>query len=306
MYAAGTMGEAKRRKRLPCICGTGQPAGDCCWTAHGYHKKPVVVDLHNTGLTGKHDRCYMSATGACDTKISGEHLISHSVLKALAEKQVEVSGTPWLKPGDKKMLPFSALTTNALCQRHNSLLSPIDSVGAALFEAIQKCGTTDTGPGLLFLLSGHDVERWMLRSLAIFGVSGNFAIDGAVIDQNFVDRLRIVELLEDPKQWKKPLGFYLTRGLGHQFWRRDNIQIAPVVKTGGDEIMGITLDLQGLEFALLAADHDVTGTGLDKALYRPAAFVFDMDGTRHRISALVGGRLAPPGRHHHVEEVAGL
>lgn len=98
MYAAGTMGEAKRRKRLPCVCGTGQPAGECCWTAHGYHKKPVVVGLHNTGLTGKHDRCYMSATGACDTKISGEHLISHSVLKVLAEKQVEVSGTPWLSP----------------------------------------------------------------------------------------------------------------------------------------------------------------------------------------------------------------
>ena len=50
-------------------------------------KKPVVVDLHNTSLTGKHDRCYMSATGACDTKISGEHLISHSVLKVLADKQ---------------------------------------------------------------------------------------------------------------------------------------------------------------------------------------------------------------------------
>jgi hypothetical protein len=69
-------------------------------------------------------------------------------------------------------------------------------VGAKLFEAIQTCGTTDTGRGWLFLLSGHDVERWMLRSLAIFGVSGNFAIDGALIDQNFVDRLQIVELLE--------------------------------------------------------------------------------------------------------------
>jgi hypothetical protein len=51
---------------------------------------------------------------------------------------------------------------------------------------------------------------------------GNFAIDGAVIDQNFVDRLRIVELLEDVSKWNKPLGFYLTRGLGHRFWRRDN------------------------------------------------------------------------------------
>ena len=129
------------------------------------------------------------------------------------------------------MLGFGALTANCLCTRHDNLLSPIDTVGAKLFEAIQKCGTTDTGRRRLFLLSGHDVERWMLRSLAIFGVSSNFAIDGAVIDPNFVDRLRIVELLEDVTKWKKPLGFYLTRGLGHQFWRRDNIKIAP----GGED-----------------------------------------------------------------------
>jgi hypothetical protein len=56
-----------------------------------------------------------------------------------------------------------------------------------------------------------------------------------------------------------------------------------VLKTGGDEIICITLDLQRLEFALLVADHDVTGTGLDKKLYRPGAFVFDMGGTKHRI-----------------------
>jgi hypothetical protein len=59
----------------------------------------------------------------------------------------------------------STLNHERRCRRHNSLLSPIDTAGARLFEAIQKCGTTDTGPGLLFLLSGHDVERWMLRSL---------------------------------------------------------------------------------------------------------------------------------------------
>jgi hypothetical protein len=243
----------------------------------------MVVDLHNTGRTGKHGKCYMAATGACDTKISGEHLISRSVLKILAEKQVELSGLPWQKPGDKNMLGFTTLITNALCTSHNSRLSPIDAVGARLFEAIQKCGTTDTGPGLQFLLSGHDVERWMLRTLASFGVSGNFAIDGAVIDRNFVDRLRIIDLMEDVKQWKKPVGFYLTRGLNHQTWRHENIRIAPVVKVGGDEIMGMTLDLQGLEFALLAADQDLAGTGLDKALYRPRAFVFDMNGTRHHI-----------------------
>jgi hypothetical protein len=103
------MGEAKRRKRLPCICGSGDPAGECCWTSHGYHKKSVVVDLRNTGLAGKHDRCYLAAMGTCDTKISGEHLISHGVLKILAEKQVELCGLPWQKPGDKKMLSFNTL-----------------------------------------------------------------------------------------------------------------------------------------------------------------------------------------------------
>jgi Type III restriction enzyme, res subunit len=40
--------------------------------------------------------------------------------------------------------------------------------------------------------------------------------------ERFVDRLRIVELLEGMSKWNKPLGFYLTRGLGHRFWRRDN------------------------------------------------------------------------------------
>jgi hypothetical protein len=275
------MGEAKLRKLAPCICGSDRPAGQCCWMSHGYHKKLADVDLHNTGLTGKHNGCYMAATDGCDTKISGEHLISEGVLKILAEKQIELSGMPWLK-GQKKMPGFGALTANCLCRRHNSLMSPLDNAGAKLFEAIQKCGTTENGRGLLFLLSGHDVERWMLRSLAIFGVSGNFAIDGAVIDQNFVDRLSIIALLEDVEEWKKPIVFYLTRGLGHQFGRRDNIQIAPIVKTGGDKIIGITLDLQGLEFALLAAQH-VTDTGLDKALYRPGAFVFKMGATTHRI-----------------------
>jgi hypothetical protein len=276
------MGEAKRRRLAPCICGTGLPGAQCCWTPYGYQKKPAVLDLHSTGLTGSHVGCYMQATNACDTKLSAEHLISEGVLKVLADKQVEVSGTLWLK-GEKKVLGFAALTAKCLCARHNSLLSPIDTAGARFFEAIQKCGTMDKGPGLLFLLSGHDVERWMLRSLAIFGVSGNFAIDGAVIDQHFVDRLRVVELLEDPAVWRKPMGFYLLRSLGHQFFRRDNVQLAPVVRAGGDEVMGITLDIQGLEFALLAAEHDITGTGLDKALYRLGVFVFDMGGVRHRI-----------------------
>jgi hypothetical protein len=111
----------------------------------------------------------------------------------------------------------------------------------------------------------------------------SLAIDGATIDEAFVDRLRIVALLEDPKLWKKPLGLYLLGGQGHQFTQRADVQLAPLVRKGTDELVGITLDIQGMALALLATDHDTTGTGLDKAFCRPAAFVFDMGGIRHRI-----------------------
>ncbi len=72
-------------------------------------------------MSGRHDGCYLRATEACCTKISGEHLISETVLDVLAEKQVEVSGLPWLK-GETKKLGFAALTSKCLCRTHNSAL----------------------------------------------------------------------------------------------------------------------------------------------------------------------------------------
>jgi len=274
------MGEAKRKRAAPCICGTGLPAEKCCWTSAGYHKKPQVLDLHNTGLTGSHNGCYMRATNGCDTKLSGEHLISEGVLGILADEQIEVSGLPWLK-GKSKTLGFQALTARSLCTRHNSLLSPIDAAGADFFQALQSCGTTASGPGLRFLLSGHDIERWMLRSLAIFGVSRNLAIDGAVIDQQFIDRLRIIELLEGAALWTRPLGLYLLGGPGHQFTQRAHVQLAPLLRKGDGELIGITMNVQGLDLALLATNHDIAGTGLDRGFYRPGSVAFDMGYARH-------------------------
>ena len=139
------MGEANRKRAAPCICGTGLPAEHCCWTSSGYHKAAQKLDLHNTGLIGKHEGCYMQATNSCDTTLSNEHLISESVLKVLADARIEVSGAPWLK-GKSKTLGFPALTARSLCTRHNSLLSPIDEAGARFFGAMRSCGTTLDGP----------------------------------------------------------------------------------------------------------------------------------------------------------------
>src|ERR1700730_4980166 len=144
------MGEAKRKRMLRCPCGSGKPAYTCCMTAQGWYKRPAAVRLHDTGMSGSHDACYLRATQGCCTKISGEHLISETVLSVVAEKQIEISGLPWLK-GKKKILGFGALTSGCLCKTHNSALSPIVTAGGHFFDAIQKCGTGDSGPSHNFL-----------------------------------------------------------------------------------------------------------------------------------------------------------
>lgn len=221
-------------------------------------------------------------TSACSTKISGEHLISHGVLKVLAEKQVELSGLPWQK-GSKKSLGFEALTANCLCTAHNSALSRIDMAGARFFDAIQRCAGIQTGVSQNILLSGHDVERWMLRTLAAMAESRNFAIDGAHLEPNVSERLRIPELLEDVSHWKRPLGMYMMQGANYTLTQRQTLQFSPLLVRETNDTVGILTDIQGLQLGILVAEHDVIGTGLDKAVYRPGSFTFRMAQVTNRI-----------------------
>jgi hypothetical protein len=262
------MGEAKRKRKAPCRCGSGRPAGKCCLGKEGWHKQPEIISLRDTGEFGIHPDCYLRETAACNSKLTGEHLISEGVLKVLAEKQVEVSGFPWLK-GEKKILGFAALTGKVLCRAHNSALSPIDDIGARFFSAIQQCGTTTEGLNLSFLFSGHDVERWLLRTVAALGVSKNFSIDGAQPDDRLVSRLKLTELLEDPAAWKRPLGLYYMDGVNYRFWQRRNIEMMPLLVRGSNDIVGMSIDIQGMKIGVLAAEHDIGGTGFDRAVYRP-------------------------------------
>jgi hypothetical protein len=165
------MGEARRKKARQCICGSGLPAAACCYGDHGWMKKAAFVRIDQTGHLGSHDKCYLNSTKACSDQITKEHLISHSVLKVLAEKFIEISGAPWLKPNEKKVLPFGSLVSNCLCGAHNSALANLDAAAGKFFEAFQRCGTTEVGPPLQFIFNGHDIERWLLKMLAGMAVS---------------------------------------------------------------------------------------------------------------------------------------
>ncbi len=171
------MGESKRRREAvlkgPCPCGSGMPASLCCFNGHDWHKPPVVLGLKTLPPAGRVEKCYMRELGSCVPPISGEHIISDSVCRVLkGEGEFSISGVPWLEAGEEKiMAPPKA---NCLCTKHNSALSPLDAAAHYFFASLKSYLEHDAGSRHA-IISGHDLERWLLKTAKAAAVSRNLA-----------------------------------------------------------------------------------------------------------------------------------
>jgi hypothetical protein len=173
------MGEARRRrlqlKKLPCRCRSNRTASACCFSGRHWHKPPARLGLRALPAGSALDRCYMRELPSCDGPISGEHLISEAVIEVLRDgADFTVSGLPWQEADEEKRLAPSNLTANCLCTRHNSVLSPLDSAAGLLVSSLRECMEASVEP-MPYLFSGHDVERWLLKTLKAMAVSPNLA-----------------------------------------------------------------------------------------------------------------------------------
>ena len=104
----------------------------------------------------------MRSTNNCSTKISGEHYISGTILAEFGN--LRTSGLPWFGPGETRV-GINSLTSNILCTRHNSALSPLDIEGkrmlAAIRDGINHVGRKSLSTRTLFrIVSGEAFELW--------------------------------------------------------------------------------------------------------------------------------------------------
>jgi hypothetical protein len=152
----------------------------------------------------------MRELASCEAPISGEHLISESVIEVLrGDGDFTVSGLPWLEAGEIKKLAPKNLTANCLCTKHNSALSPIDNAAALFFSALRECMEAKTAPNP-YLLSGHDVERWLLKTLKAMAVSGNLARGREKLPGAFQRDIDIIRMLDDHLAWPEASGLYFN------------------------------------------------------------------------------------------------
>lgn len=151
-----------------------------------------------SGENRSHPKCYLRDLNCCSQKITAEHFISHAALRVLAEKKIDVSGFPWMQEGESRSVSFESLTVKRLCAAHNNALSPLDAVAGIFFHAIKECGTNSVGPPRKHLFSGHDIDRWFLKTLAGVASSRNLMSNKERLDGALHESINLAALLENP------------------------------------------------------------------------------------------------------------
>ena len=255
------MGEAKRRKETalngPCPCGSGQTARICCFTGKGWqwHKKPTVLGLRAQPVTQRLEKCYMGELGSCVPPISGEHIVSRSVCQVLmGDGEFSISGVPWLEAGETRII--APPQAKCLCKRHNSALSPLDAAAKRFFESLRSYLEHESGMRHT-LISGHDLERWLLKTAKAAAVSRNLSRGGKRLSGVFTRDTLILDMLDNPTNWPEGAGLYCTMHSGQLTENNVRFQFQPLTNEQ-DDIEALAINIMGFRLVLLLDTPDLT------------------------------------------------
>lgn len=220
-----------------------------------------------------HPKCYLSHTNGCDTKITGEHCISHNLLNKIesVNKTVDVIGLSWLPKDQMTSVGKKALVSNVLCYKHNSELSPLDSAIGTLVEAISRIDAAFLEPdpaALHFKIDGDLVERWIIKTALCLVYSGQIKLK---TDAPYVVKPECGSLLCVPHaRWPDGWGLYVARPAG-KIYHSSSFEIMPKHDPATGELAALGLKLNGIEMNFLMGRPDHRGSFGEQ---RPAALVF--------------------------------
>jgi hypothetical protein len=227
----------------------------------------TVLGLRTLPPAARLEKCYMKDLGSCVAPISGEHLISKAVCRVLmGDGEFSISGVPWLEAGETKII--APPTASCLCKKHNSSLSPLDAAAQYFFASLRSYLEHDAGMRHA-LLSGHDIERWLLKTAKALAVSRNLSRGGERLSGAFARDEEILDMLDDSENWPEGAGLYCTMNAGDLTENTARFQFQPLTNEH-DDIEALAFNIMGFRFVLLLDAHDLTKYPfLSGAKYRP-------------------------------------
>jgi hypothetical protein len=259
-----------------CPCDSGKKASACCRWENRLEPRPHLPP-YRAGRTGTcHAKCYAKTLHDCVTSISKEHYISAILLRRISTRgRIKIHGFPWQGKGWKE-IPISSFCSNILCVQHNSDLSGLDSTVVKLADRLARIDQemlAGNEGAWLWAANGHDIERWLLKTLC--GLIGSGSVlnqDGTVMASDVPDEW--VKILYGLREFPPTWGLYMSGRKGHKkAYEGRKIELAIIWSQG--KLAGITARLGYFDFTLIMTHvPQKRGGELDAdSIYRAASFV---------------------------------
>jgi len=192
---------------------------------------------------------------------------------------VEVSGLGNRKHDEFVSIPIAGFTSNVLCDRHNSALSPLDKVGHRFFRSLRALNAdlrdkTKRPKDRAYLFNGHDIERYILKILCGDGF-GNKMQTLTGRKRGWRPSAQWVRILYGLEPFPQGWGLYLSANIGGTIELDENVLGVRPVTDDADELCGATFKVLGLEFELLMTTPNPAQERYGvNCRYRPAEVIF--------------------------------
>ena len=274
----------------PCPCGADRLYANCCGKLSLQSPYKQIVEFRPPGaLTGYlHPGCYMGWTRNCSNTISSEHFISENVLSILNPKSVRISGAAWIPTGQSLDLPLTGLQANILCTRHNSALSPLDTMAGKLFRAVDGIYDNLGQQGLSRksiwrLFSGEELELWLLKTVLGFFHANVLSQNGRKIAEAQEIMNPAIEAAYRTGYLAEPCGMYVQKNTTTLVQRRV-LDFTSLSDERGERVVGCQLRIGGITTRFII-DPGMTDRDLfiRDYSYRPDYLIYEGRGRRHWI-----------------------
>jgi hypothetical protein len=233
------------------------------------------------------DGCYAACLRDCAGRLSREHYISENLLIRLNDSgRLRVQGFPWQRADASERIPPGALAARILCERHNSDLGALDEVATLLVDRLERVGLeflAGERGDWVWLVNGHDVERWLLKVLVGLVLVGAARRDGG---QSLGTQIPVtwVRCLFGEFSFPSTGGLHVSARLGDQFRATSgSFAFAPIHARGATA--GLRAVLGGMVLMLATCDVPEGATGLlASTVRRPAAMAWEHAGVTKTVA----------------------
>ncbi|MDP1679250.1 MAG: hypothetical protein Q8L02_03885 [Candidatus Nitrotoga sp.] len=255
----------------PCGCGSGREFGKCCLKDGQIILNPKLLNPPKPKAWHRNKKCILNWTSDCCSKISGDHIVSKSVLKVISKEKITISTSSFSR---EHSINSDSLKTKQLCRRHNSALSPIDSQTARFFKAfvaINNSLTWNFTSQKLYFFHGIDIERWMLKTMlmAYYAKLSNVTPENYKLPENSVKLFQF--------DLGQPYGLYVPTSInpnGADFFITEN-STSVCILTEGEFVSGVRISLGGFSLTLVIYGNEDNFYRLSKSYtYRPKNLLF--------------------------------